>query len=346
MWNLAVQLAETGWVPVPLLRAGIRQLLRARLRQIGASDPEISAERQAAFLQHMASAPIALVPEKANEQHYELPPAFFEKVLGPHRKYSCCYWSAETQTLADAEAEALQRTCDHAQFEDGHSLLDLGCGWGSLSLWIASRYPRSTVLAVSNAQNQIDYLREQASRRNLRNLQAERGDMNDFDPGQRFDRIVSVEMFEHMRNWPRLLRNVRSWLTPGGRFLMHVFVHRSVPYEYSPAGPSDWMSRYFFTGGMMPSDSLPLHCQEDLQIQRQWRWSGRHYARTCDAWLQNFWQNEREILPILKSVYGQNARLWQIRWQLFFLACAELFKYRSGQEWWVSHYLLAPRDNV
>jgi cyclopropane-fatty-acyl-phospholipid synthase len=343
MWSIAIRLAERAPLPDPVLRAGIRALISQRLSQIAADDPERAAQQEADFLAHMARAPVAPKPDKANEQHYELPPSFFAQVLGPNKKYSCCYWDQNTPDLATAEANALARTCDHAQLEDGQTILDLGCGWGALSFWIATRYPRTRILAVSNSRAQTEWIREEAQRRNLHNLHVQTADMNDFDAGDSFDRIVSVEMFEHLRNWPAVFGKVARWLKPTGRFLLHVFVHRSVPYEYIPSGPADWMSQYFFTGGMMPSDSLALCCQENLRALQRWRWCGTHYQRTCEAWHDNLQARRQQVRPILESVYGSEASIWEKRWKLFFLACAELFGFRQGREWWVSHYLFAPR---
>ncbi len=340
----AVQQRALGWVeqglvPDPVVRAGIRRLLAQRLDEIESNSVDAAALRTDAFIEMMDASPAALLPDKANEQHYEVPAEFFAEVLGDHRKYSCCYWPDGVATLGQAEAAALEATCERAGLADGMRILELGCGWGSLTLWIASRYPRSEVTAVSNSSGQRQHIEAEAARRGLDNLRVITADMNDFDIDERFDRIVSLEMFEHMRNYRRLFARVRDWLVPGGRFFMHIFCHRLVPYEFVDRDASDWMSRYFFSGGIMPSDSLPSRFQDHLRLVRQWRWDGRHYERTLNAWLARMDDRKSTVMPILERTYGAEADLWWVRWRLFFMACAELFGYRDGQEWWVSHYL-------
>ncbi|MGB5579747.1 MAG: cyclopropane-fatty-acyl-phospholipid synthase family protein [Woeseia sp.] len=339
-----LDLTESGLLPDALIRAGIRRLLKARLQEIHADDVELSAAAQTAFVEMMKQSEIAPLPERANEQHYEVPSAFFGKALGVHRKYSCCYWHDSTKSLDEAEADALRITCERAGIVDGMSVLDMGCGWGSVSLWIASRYPKCTVTAVSNSQSQHDYIVGEAHSRGLTNLQVQVCDMNVFEAGRRFDRIVSIEMFEHMRNYQQLFKRVASWLEPDGQFFMHIFCHRSTPYEFIDKGPQDWMTRFFFAGGIMPSDDLPLHFQDDLLISERWRWSGQHYAKTSNAWLKRMDDCRHLIMPILKDTYGAaNAQTWFVRWRIFFMACAELFDFDNGQEWYVGHYLFKRR---
>ncbi|NIP18509.1 MAG: methyltransferase domain-containing protein [Xanthomonadales bacterium] len=332
--------AELGLVPDSVIRAGIRRLNLRRLEDVGAADNETAASRLNDFVRMMKASPIALVPELANEQHYEVPAEFFGEVMGEHRKYSCCHWTGSTRSLDEAEEEALRITCRRAGIEDGMQVLDLGCGWGSLSLWIAQQYPGCKVLSVSNSSSQREYVVTRARERGLENIEVVTADMNDFDTERRFDRVVSIEMFEHMRNYPELFRRIAGWLNPGGRFFMHIFCHRNSAYEFVDKGPADWMSRHFFSGGIMPSDDLPLRFQRDLEIRRQWRWNGRHYRKTADAWLANMDRNRARILPILAETYGETqAEMWFQRWRIFFMACAELFGHDRGQEWYVSHYL-------
>jgi len=338
---LAFDLTEQGLIPDIVIRRGIRHLLKQRLREIHSADTEAMAQIQHEFIDAMVQAPVALVPEKANEQHYEVPAQFYLLVLGPHLKYSSAYWPEQVTTLAAAESAALKQTCEHACLEDGQDVLELGCGWGSLSLWMAAHYPNSHITAVSNSHSQREHIETLARENGLQNLQVITCDMNAFvNTDKQFDRVVSVEMFEHMRNWSELYRRVAGWLKPGGLFFKHIFVHRSVPYLFEDNGPSDWMSRYFFSGGMMPSDDLPLIFQDDLKFVRRWRWNGAHYEKTANAWLNNMDQQRDEIMPLFESVYGKDAaQTWWVRWRLFFMACAELFGYDNGQHWWVSHYL-------
>ena len=343
--QLAIQLTERGFTPDWAVREGIRRMLRERLQEIRAEDSEASAALSEAFVRAMDTAPVALLPDKANEQHYEVPAEFFSLALGPHQKYSSAYWSDDTLTLAAAEDAALALTCEHADLRDGQAILELGCGWGSLSLWMAARYPDSQITAVSNSHSQRAHIERAAAQRGLDNLRVVTSDMNDFDITQRFDRVVSVEMFEHMRNWHELFRRVQGWLKPGGKFFMHIFVHRSAPYAFVEKDVNDWMSRHFFSGGMMPSDELPLRFQDHLRFLRRWRWDGRHYEKTANAWLAQIDRQRDAVLPILAGTYGPpQAELWFTRWRIFFMACAELWGYNNGQEWWVSHYLFERKD--
>ncbi len=345
--RIAIDWVEQGYLPDRLIRQGIRWLCRRRLAEIAAADGEATATAVRAFIDAMAGSPIAPLPEQANAQHYEVPAAFFDQVLGPRRKYSCCYWPPGVTDLAAAETAALALTCERAGVADGQAILELGCGWGSLTLWLAEHYPAARITAVSNAHAQRQHIEALAAERGLTNIQVITADMNDFDTTERFDRVLSVEMFEHMRNWGALFARIQGWLRPGGRFFMHIFCHRDRPYAFEDKGDDDWMSRYFFSGGIMPSDALPLRFQQSLRLLDQWRWSGEHYERTANAWLANLDQRRAAILPILARAYGPDqAALWCQRWRLFFLAVAETFAYDRGQSWWVSHYLFERREPV
>ena len=336
----AINWTESGLVPDSVIRSGIRRLLDRKIAEIRADDAEAASDTLNEFVEMMRNSPIALVPELANEQHYEVPAAFFGEVLGACRKYSCSYWPEGVSSLDEAEVAALEATVERAGIEDGMRVLDLGCGWGSVSLFIAERFPQCSILSVSNSQSQGDHIREQAAARGLDNIAVVTADMNEFDTNLRFERIVSVEMFEHMRNYEQLFRQIHGWLEPGGRFFMHIFTHRTTPYEYIDKGPSDWMTRHFFSGGIMPSAGLPLRFAGDLAIDRQWTWNGNHYAKTCRAWLRLIDKRKADVMPILEATYGTGeADRWFMRWRIFFMACEELFRYRGGHEWFVSHYL-------
>ncbi len=338
MIRLATTAAERLPLPDSVLRLGIDRLVgatAARLATAGESDSD--------FIARAAAFPIATHVDDANAQHYELPPEFFGLVLGPRRKYSSCLFDAGAETLAQAEIRALSETCAHADLRDGQQILELGCGWGSLSLWMAEHYPASSIVAVSNSAPQRAHIENAAAARNLKNLAVRTADMNDFLPDRSFDRIVSVEMFEHMSNWPALLARVRGWLLPEGRLFVHVFTHRSTPYRFDHTDPADWIAKHFFTGGIMPSHSLIAHASEMWETEAEWRWNGRHYQRTAQAWLANFDANLPAITGLLREVYADQAFVWLRRWRLFFLATAGLFGYRNGEEWGVSHYRLKAR---
>ena len=341
--SMAIDWVERGWVLDRLTRAGIRQLVKSRLCELQSGHPATDAERTHRFVQDMQAASLALTPESANEQHYELPPDFFAAVLGPQRKYSSAYWPEGVDTLAQAEEAALALTCERAGLRDGQDVLELGCGWGSLTLRMARRYPHSRITALSNSHAQRAHIEGETQRHKLGNVRVVTCDINHFDTTQRFDRVVSVEMFEHLRNWPRAFANVSRWLAPEGLFFLHVFVHRAVPYAFSERDASDWMSRYFFTGGMMPSDDLALLCQDDLRLARRWRWDGVHYQRTAQAWLRQMDAHRHALRPLFQATYGRDAERWWARWRVFFMAVSELFGFDRGRQWWVSHYLFERR---
>ncbi len=342
-FGFGIEAVELGLVPDVITRGAIRRLCVERLRQVRNDGPDATAN----FIESMKTGPVAPVPEKANEQHYEVPPEFFAETLGTRRKYSCCYWPDDSTTLFQAEEASLQITCERAQLADGQQILELGCGWGSLSLWMAEKYRQSQITAVSNSTPQRKYIEATAAARGLKNLRVITADMNQFDPTNfgispaTFDRVVSVEMFEHMRNYELLLNRISGWMKPTGKLFIHIFCHRELAYPFETDGAANWMGRYFFTGGIMPSENLLQSFSRDLNVANQWKWNGRHYQRTADAWLAKLDANRAAVMPVLKSAYGyRNAHRWLNRWRMFFLACSELFGYDGGDEWFVSHYLL------
>ncbi len=343
--NWGIALAERGRLPEFALRSGIRRLLRGRLRQIGGGGEKAIARRREELLAAMRQGPIAVATDEANEQHYEVPAEFFRRVLGARLKYSGCYWPDGIDTLDAAEEAMLKLTCERAGVEDGMEILDLGCGWGSLSLWLAERYPASRILAVSNSAGQRRFIERRAAERGLAGLQAVTSNINDFRPGRRFDRVLSVEMFEHMRNYRQLMGRIAGWLAPEGRLFVHVFCHRERPYLFEHDGGADWMARHFFTGGLMPSADLFLEFRDDLEVEDSWLVSGRHYERTARAWQRRLESDRAAVVELFTDVYGAaGARRWYQRWRLFFLACAELFAYNGGDEWLVGHYRLRRGD--
>ncbi len=331
-------LMDRGLLPDAVIRSGIRRLCRRRLTQ--ERRREATGDR---FFDRMRSGPVAPVPEKANEQHYEEPPAFFDLVLGPRRKYSACWWPHGVSTLAAAEDAALTASCARAELEDGQDILELGCGWGSLTLWMAEKYPNASITAVSNSAPQREFIEAQCRQRGFTNVAVITADMNEFDPEGHFDRIVSIEMFEHMRNYEELLRRVASWLRPDGKLFVHIFCHRTHAYPFESAGAADWMAEHFFTGGVMPNFDIFRSFPDHMTLDESWAWEGVHYQKTAEAWLRNLDANRAEAEAILAETHGPaHARVMVQRWRVFFMACAECFGYDDGREWLVGHYRLAP----
>jgi len=331
---------ESGRVPDFALRAGIRRLLARRLRELErecGADPATAVD---AFAERMRTAPIALHVREANEQHYEVPAEFYRLCLGPHLKYSSALWSAGVETLGAAEESMLRTTCARAGLVDGQRILELGCGWGSLSLWMAAHYPASRILALSNSRSQREWIEARAAERGLANLEVVTCDVNEFGSARRFERVVSVEMFEHMRNWEVLLGRIAGWLEPEGRLFVHIFTHKQFAYEFETQGEDNWLGRNFFTGGIMPSEDLFARFDRDLRIAQSWRVEGSHYGRTAECWLQNLDRNREAALSVLAATHGEKrAAAWLENWRVFFMACAELWNYRDGGEWGVTHYL-------
>ena len=334
---LAISAVERTPIPDTLTRGGVAFLVARARSELGKG-----ATSDAAFAADMARYPIATDTADANAQHYEVPTEFFRLCLGPRLKYSSCLYDASTCDLAAAEVLALRETCAHAGLRNGQSILELGCGWGSLSLWLAGCYPASRITSVSNSKTQREFIEAAAIARGLTNLTVVTADMNDFTTDERFDRVISVEMFEHMSNWRALLERTKGWLKPDGRAFLHVFSHRDHAYRFDADDPDDWIARYFFTGGIMPSHTLIRAFPDLFEVEDEWRWSGAHYQRTANAWLANFDRHRDRIDTILRPVYGADTEVWKRRWRLFFLATAGLFGDRYGETWGVSHYRLKP----
>ncbi|MEJ2603672.1 MAG: cyclopropane-fatty-acyl-phospholipid synthase [Gammaproteobacteria bacterium] len=331
--------AERGLVPDSLIRQGIRRLLASRLAMERLADADAQDALFRRRIAELAEGDVAVHTDAANEQHYEVPAAFFRLCLGRHRKYSCGYWDETTRSLDDSEAAMLALTVERARLEDGQRILELGCGWGSLSLWMAEHLPRAEILCVSNSSSQRETILGLAAERGLDNIDVVTADMRDFDPGTTFDRIVSVEMFEHMSNYRELMRRIGTWLRPGGRLFVHHFCHRELLYPFQVDGGNDWMARHFFTGGIMPSADTLLFFQDDLRLEQRWLVDGRHYEKTCNAWLARLDGHRAEALEILGGdLSAREAGIWLQRWRIFYMACAELFGYGGGREWLVGHY--------
>jgi len=342
-----LQLVEKGLVPKPLLRRGIRKLLDERLREQRAIFEPSRDAALALWVSQMRASEVAPVPEKANEQHYEVPPEFFELALGRRLKYSSAFYPDPSTTLDEAEEEMLRLTCERAELADGQDVLELGCGWGSLTLWMAEHYPASRIRAVSNSAPQREHILARAAERGFSNIEVLTADMNVLDTSLRFDRVVSVEMFEHMRNWEVLLGRISGWLRPDARLFLHVFAHQRFAYPFEVRDDSDWMSKYFFTGGMMPCPDLIDQLDIPLEVDERWEVSGTHYARTSEDWLRNLEANKARVLALFEETYGAGEAVrWYHRWRVFFLSCAELFAFDGGREWIVSHVRLRPSEDL
>lgn len=333
-----IELAEKGLVPDWLIRRGIRALLKRRLLGEAVDDPEAQSMRYQALMDELADSSIAIETVAANEQHYEVPAAFFQQVLGQRLKYSSALWPPGVDDLDEAETAMLEQTCRNAMLADGQDVLELGCGWGSLTLWMASRYPASRITAVSNSGSQREHIEKRASELGLDNIEVITCDVNDLSLEKRFDRIVSVEMFEHVRNYRQLLGRLAAWMRPDARLFVHIFCHRFLAYPFETQGEDNWMGRHFFTGGLMPAADTLLHFADDVVIERRWLYSGEHYAKTARGWLDNLDRRSRYVRSIMDEVYGDDAAVWQQRWRIFFMACEELFGFDGGRQWLVGHF--------
>jgi cyclopropane-fatty-acyl-phospholipid synthase len=337
-----IGLAERGLLPDFAIRFGIRHLCAKRLREESANDVVEASRRLQRRIDELRTAPLAIHTDAANAQHYELPPRFFELCLGKRLKYSSCLFPTGNESLDEAEDAMLALYAERAQLADGQEVLELGCGWGSLTLWMAERFRNSRITAVSNSRPQREFIESQCRERGLKNVHVITHDVNTLQLDHaRFDRAVSIEMFEHMRNYDILLGRIASWLRPGGKLFVHIFCHRELLYPFETDGEDDWMGRHFFTGGLMPSADTLLWFQNDLRIERQWRVSGTHYQKTANAWLRNQDAHRTEVMTVLQQAYGDEAAIWHQRWRMFWMACAELFGYRGGNEWIVGHYRFA-----
>lgn len=334
-----IRLAEKRLIPDSLIRLGIRQLLRKRLADECADNPAQREIRYLELLRNLRSSPIAIQTTSANEQHYEVPAEFFQYVLGENLKYSACYWGANTDHLGQAEQNMLDLYLRNAQIEDGQDILELGCGWGSLTLWIAERYPHCKITAVSNSTSQRQHIENLARSRGLENVSVITCDVNKLSIDRRFDRIVSVEMFEHVRNYEVLFDRMSNWLHQNGKLFVHIFCHRVLAYPFEAEGRDNWMGRYFFTGGLMPARDTLVHFRGALALEQQWDYSGEHYRKTAEAWLSNLDEYSQPVLELLNREYGPGqGQLWLQRWRMFFMACAELFGFDDGDQWMVAHY--------
>ena len=337
-------LVEKNKVPDFLIRMGIRKLLKQRLLQEKKETVELQQAHLLKLIEELKNSPIAINTAEANEQHYEVPTKFYQYCLGKNLKYSSGYWKDGVSDIDTSEDDMLEITCNRAELKDGQDVLELGCGWGSLSLYMAQKYPKSNFTVVSNSRTQKLHIDEQAKQRGITNLIVITVNINDFSIDKTFDRVVSVEMFEHMRNYQKLMHKVATCLKADGKLFVHIFTHKDLAYKFEVVDETDWMSKYFFTGGIMPSDDLLLYFNEHLSIQQHWHVSGMHYSKTAEAWLENMDKHKTEIMPLFENTYGKDQAVkWWVYWRIFYMACAELWGYNKGEEWIVSHYLFTKK---
>ena len=340
MIKVLINLAEKGFLPDLLIRLGIKRLCGQRLSETNTLGLEALENSHQQWIDLLTESPVAIVPEKANEQHYEVPPKFFELVLGANLKYSSGYWSKEVFSLDESELEMLKITCERAGLVDGQDILELGCGWGSLTCFMAQKFPNSKITAVSNSKDQRNFIQQKNDKLNLQNIKVFTADMNDFSTDEKFDRVISIEMFEHMRNYDELLKRIDGWLKQNGKLFVHIFSHKEIAYPFEDKGDGDWIAREFFSGGQMPSHRLLMSFPDRMKIEKDWRVSGTHYEKTSLAWLRKMDTNKIEVLELFKTTYGEkDASEWFQRWRIFFMSCEVLFGFNEGSEWGVSHYL-------
>ena len=340
MIKTLIKLAENGILPDPLIRLGIRRLCEQRLSEASALGTEALEEKHQQWIALSTVSPIAIVPEKANEQHYEVPPRFFELVLGANLKYSSGYWPKGVSSLDESEHEMLKITCERAGLVDGQDILELGCGWGSLTCFMAQNFPNSKITAVSNSKDQRNFIEQKNDKLNLQNIKVVTADMNDFSTDEKFDRVVSIEMFEHMRNYDELLKRIDGWLNQNGKLFVHIFSHKKIAYPFEDKGDGDWMAREFFSGGQMPSHRLLMSFPGRMKAEASWRVDGTHYEKTSRAWLEKMDKNKKAVVKVFSNTYGEKtANIWFQRWRIFFMSCEVLFGFNEGSEWGVSHYL-------
>ena len=330
-------LLARGLIPDWILRRGVRSQGKERLNMMNKVD---STKEYSKFINEASTGNIAVNTDDANNQHYEVDSEFFKYCLGKNLKYSCCFWDENTLDLDAAEDNMLEIYSQRAQITDGMSILDIGCGWGSLSLFLAQKYPKSEITGVSNSSSQKIFIDSVASERNISNLNIITRDINDFRAEEKYDRILSIEMFEHTKNTKKLMNLINDWLNPNGLFFMHVFAHKENPYYFDRDQKNAWMAKYFFTGGMMPNHNLFKDLKSNLEYQKSWILSGEHYERTSNAWLDKMDQNKSKILSLFERSNGSSVAKRKFHfWRLFYIACAEIFGYDNGNEWVVSHHL-------
>ena len=338
--DIIIGLIEKGRLPDFIVRYCIRQLIKQRLKQEDSDNPELTSDSFNHFLKVLKQSPLAIETDAANQQHYEVDARFYSFALGQRKKYSSCYYK-NNESLDHAEENMLQLYSERGQFSDGQEILELGCGWGSLTLFLAQKFPQSQITALSNSHSQREYILNKAQQLKLTNIKIITEDINVFEIDKKFDRIVSIEMFEHVRNYQQLFEKIASWLKTDGLLFIHVFCHRYLMYPFIAEGSDNWMGKHFFSGGQMPAADTFLFFQKQLNIQQRWINNGKHYEKTSNHWLKNMDNNKLEVMEVFREIYGDDYELWFHRWRVFFMSCAELFGFNDGNEWLVSHYLFS-----